>query len=505
MPPFNEFRSWLHGAPGAERATTGALAIVVLGLLAWLLVPAGDAAPGEQFATTATTTLASPNVAPTTVQPPSGDAVSGNTQASVGLPSGGSATPQTASGGTQGCASPPGSAKGIAANEVRIAIALTEIVGPAANQVFNVASPEEQRANFEAIIAGINREGGAACRKLVAEYVTANPADESQMMSVCRDVADLDVFAIVDTGAMASRTAVLACLGQGKIPFFGTLFVPETLRRRFYPYVFSFYTKELLYRTSAFALRELGFFDTAKGFRKLGFIYKECSPESIQAFRGWIREAGVRDSQVVPYSVGCPSGFASPADLQQAVLTFQREGVTHVTAAEFQGDLPRFTSIAQQQGFRPRYGFPDENIISLSSGTLAPDPNNITDALAITFGRDAENRTPGMAPTAGTQRCDGYLRAAGRSTTWQQDETAGNSCAQLWMLQGALSHAPELSAAALAAGLQRTKSIDFSYPQGLNDFSGNGVTTGGQFWRVAQFMSSCECWQVVQRDFRRGY
>ena len=70
--------------------------------------------------------------------------------------------------------------------------------------------------------------------------------------------------------------------------------------------------------------------------------------------------------------------------------------------------------------------------------------------------------------------------------------------------RAALSRAPQLSATALTAGLQAAKSIDFSFPQGPNDFSGNRVTTGGQFWRVAQFMTSCKCWRVVQHDFRRG-
>ena len=64
---------------------------------------------------------------------------------------------------------------------------------------------------------------------------------------------------------------------------------------------------------------------------------------------------------------------------------------------------------------------------------------------------------------------------------------------------------PWFSVGGLQAGLQRTKSIDFSYPQGANDFTGNRVTTGGQFWRVVQFMPSCKCWQVVQRDFKRGF
>ena len=82
---------------------------------------------------------------------------------------------------------------------------------------------------------------------------------------------------------------------------------------------------------------------------------------------------------------------------------------------------------------------------------------------------------------------------------------AGHACDQLWMLQAALTNAPELSPAALPAGLQRAKSIDFSFPQGPNDFTGNGVTTGGQFWRAAQFMPDCDCWRVIQRDFKRGF
>jgi hypothetical protein len=81
---------------------------------------------------------------------------------------------------------------------------------------------------------------------------------------------------------------------------------------------------------------------------------------------------------------------------------------------------------------------------------------------------------------------------------------AGHACDQLWMLQAALGLASDLAPTALAAGLQRAKSIDFSFPQGPNDFSANGVTTGGQFFRVAQFMPTCKCWQLVQRDFRRG-
>jgi Periplasmic binding protein len=507
MRPFQELRLWARRAPVAERAAAGVAMLIAIALLAWLVVPdpddastdvaaiGGPTAPGSNDATTTST----------------GDAAATDGGAGGGSTTGGDGTGGTGgSGGTGGapssqrCVSAPGDAKGITDTEVRVTVVLTQIVGPAANTLFDVPTPAAARADFEAAIAGINAEGGVACRKLVPSYVNVNPVNEPEMIQLCRDLADADVFAVVDTGSLATRPAVLACFGQQKIPYFGAFYITETSRRSFYPYQFSFYTKEQLYWATAFGLRDVGFFDPAKGFQKLGFIYRTCEQEAISAFRKWIRQAGVPDSKVVAYDVGCPAVFANEADLAQAVLTFKREGVTHVTAGNFQGDVARFTANAEQQGFRPKYGFPDEALLSIASGSRAPDPDNIANAIAITLGREAENHTPGMSPTAGTQRCNAYRAKAGLKPVYDVPANAGHACDQLWMLQAALGRAPELSSRGLVAGLQATGSIDFSFPQGPNDFTGQGVTTGGQFWRVATFSPACDCWKVIQRDFRRG-
>jgi len=325
------------------------------------------------------------------------------------------------------------------------------------------------------------------------------------MMQFCRNVADAGFFAVVDTGSLATRPAVLACFGQLKVPYFGAYYITDTARKQFYPYIYSFYYKEEVYKDTAFGLRDLGFFDPAKGFKKLGFIYRDCEREAITALRGWIRAAGVPDSLVVTYNVGCPAVFANETDLAQAVLTFKRDGVTHVLPGNFQGDIARFTSHAEQQGFRPKYGFPDEALLSIAGGSRAPDPNNIANAVAITLGRDAEQRTAGLSPTPGTLKCNAYRKAAGLKPVYDVPANAGHACDQLWMLQAALSRASSFSVSGLVSGLQQTKSIDFSFPQGPNDFTGNRVTTGGQFFRAAQFMPDCKCWRVIQRDFRRGY
>jgi hypothetical protein len=528
MRPFQEFRVWARRAPVGERVATGVAGVIVVALLAWLMVPDGKSDSAEQFTAVSGGSAAATGAGATTGDPAAAEGVDPATGGGAGAagPSadgaptvggggggagevapgdgGGEAGANQAAAGDQGCVSPPGTTKGVTDAEVRVVVALTEIVGPAANTLFDVPTPAQARADFEAAIAGINGEGGVACRKLVARYVNVNPTNESAMMQFCRDMADEDVFAIVDTGSLATKPAVLACFGQIKLPYFGAFFITETARQQFYPYLFSFYTKEHLYHSTAFGLREIGFFDPAGGFEKLGFIYRDCEREAINAFRGWIREAGVPDGKVVTYSVGCPAVFANEADLAQAVLTFQRQGVTHVIPGNFQGDLARFTSHAEQQGYRPTYGIPDEAILSISSGSRAPDPNNIANAVAITVSREGENNTPGLAPTAGTERCNAYRAAAGLPPVYDVPANAGHACDQLWMIQAALGNAPELNPLALPAGLHRTKSIDFSFPQAPNDFSGERVTTGGQFWRPAQFTPDCNCWRITRPEYKRG-
>jgi hypothetical protein len=533
MRPYQQLRFWARRAPLTERLTAGIAVAVAVVLVAWLLVPYGDPPTDEVIAADPTLDGDAPGGGPiapggrapgaTGTGEPAGGVGLGpggpdGALAAPGMPGdpGGDADVQTGpddeqrrdpAADPQGCVAPPGSVRGITDSEVRIAVVLTQVIGPAANELFDIAHPDEQRADFEAVIAGINAEGGVACRPVVAQYYIANPADESQMMRLCRDIADAGHFAVVDTGSLATRPAVLACFGQLRTPYFGGFFISETQRRQSYPYLYSVYTLEHLYKSTAFGLRDIGFFDPANGFEKLGFIYRYCDRQSIHAFRGWIREAGVPDSQVVTYNLGCPPAFASESDLAQAVQQFRGQGVTHVVLARMEGDYQRFTEHAELQGFRPQYGFADTALLSIAEGNRRPNARNMANAIAITLGRNAEEWTPGMSPTPGTQRCNAYRAAAGLPPVWEVPSAAGTACAQLWMLRAAVDNAPELSHAAMPLGLQRAGRMDFSFPQGMADFSAQGTTTGGQYWRVAQFQPDCErrCWRVIQPEFRRGW
>jgi hypothetical protein len=204
--------------------------------------------------------------------------------------------------------------------------------------------------------------------------------------------------------------------------------------------------------------------------------------------------------------VGCPAAFASPSDLEQAILQFQRAGVTNVTTTYFLGDFANFTNLAEQQRFRPQYGIGDDGTVNISYGSQHPDYANIQNAIAVTASRYGEERTPGLSPSAGTARCNAIFRSHGQPPVYGQPIGGGGLvCDELWMFQAAADHAGALARAGLAAGLQASRSVDFSYPEGPNDFTGPRVTTGGEYWRVDQFQSGCTCWRVVDPAFHPSF
>src|SRR5207244_2065663 len=100
---------------------------------------------------------------------------------------------------------------------------------------------------------------------------------------------------------------------------------------------------------TAHGLAAQGFFDPAKGFKELGMLYRDCPPELPKEMIDNLHAVGVTDSQIVTYNFGCPSPFASPADIQQAILKFKSAGVTHVTLVNDVTDFDAFTRTAQQQ------------------------------------------------------------------------------------------------------------------------------------------------------------
>ncbi len=529
MTPFQELRRWARRAPTTQRAMAGVASLVAMALLVWLLVPAGGdddqlaleadrgfapvdddgGGSGDDAADQTVTTDASGASATTPSGGGSGSGATGG--GSSGASTGGQTSGSGGGDGTGGtgqdaggCTSPPGRAPGIEENRIKLAVITVQIAGPAANDLFGIPRPEDQRAAAQAVVDGVNAAGGIACREVVVQYFQGNPADRSSLQSLCLDIVESGALLVIDIGAYAAFPQK-QCFPQNEVPYFGGYFMSADEQANFYPYLFNMQLLETLHRNTFLGLAQRGFFEAGNGFEKLGFLHHDCNDRMISRALDTLAQVGVSGNKLVPYSLGCPDVFASPADIQQAILEFQSEGVTHVTVVDAVGDIANFTDIAEQQGFRPQYGFPDEALLSIADGSQAPNPDNIANAIAITALRDGEQNTPGVSPTPGTERCNAIYAAAGLPPVWERPAAIGRLCNQFWMVKAAVEHAPQLDRRALAPGLQAAGSVEFSYPDGPVDWAGERRTTGGRFWRAAEFKPSCDCWQILEQQYHPAF
>ena len=516
MRPFQEFRLWARRAPAPERISATVATVLVIALVVWLLVPGsgpkstnlaatgggiGGEAGGGAEANGATGAAGAGAAAGGAAAGATG--TTGPAGAAAGKTGAAAAAGGANAGLAPGCPQVPAGVPGVSASQIKIAVTLTNIVGPAANSLFGIASPDEQKTWYEAQIDDLNKNGGVGCRKIVPTYYPTNPTDQNELQQRCLQIVQSGVFAEVDNGSYAIYPQK-HCFAQHQMAFFGGYMLFRSEIDSFYPYLFNITEFDSLDHNTVFGLRDRGFFNfPAK--EKLGFIYRDCDKPLVDKWLGWIQQAGIPSSRLVTYDFGCPQVFASPNDIQAAVLKFQSNGVTHVTGHNIVGDLANFTNVAAQQNFKPLYGLPDESMIDIAYGSQAPNPNEMANAITIAPGRSGEEHTPGSVPSPGTAKCNAIYAAHGIKPTYQLAPGAGYVCTQLWMFQAAINNAPALHGAALAAGLQRARSIQSSYPAGPNDYSGLRQTTGGQFWRVAEFHLACKCWQIIDPNFHPSY
>ncbi len=512
MTPFQVFRRWCRRAPLAQKVASATAAAAVMSVLIWAIVPAGGTPSGSGFSSFGGSG-AGRGVAGSSAATVGGTGASTAGSGATGGAAAGSGAQGAAVGAASGQAGTSsggghclaGTTTGVTSTQIKIAILLTNVAGAAGNSTFGIASPQAQQGAFQGVINSINASGGVACRKLVPQFYTENPIDQSSLQQLCVTLAQSGVFAVLDTGSFANYPVGINCIAQNHIPYFGGYMLSEAQIQQFYPYLFDLDMLDTAYRNEIFAFHQLGYFSPSNGFTKLGIIYRDCFPALFPEETSWLAQVGVPSSDIVSYDMGCPQAFASPSDIENAIVKFQQNGVKDVTEIFELGDFATFTNTAQSQGYDPKYLLGDDGLLEISSGTQAPNPNNINNAVAITTLRDGEENTAGLTPTAGTQKCNSEVAASGLSPVWNQPGAVGNACDQLWMFQAALDHAPALSTAALAVGLERAGSVDFSYPQGPSSFAAANRTTGGQFWRVDQFTTACNCWRVTEPNFNPGF
>jgi hypothetical protein len=530
MSPFLQFRLWARSAPAAERLLVALSALVVAGLVGWALVPAGSspttvqsfsgqpqgggspsaALPGSTPGTTSAG--GGPGTATGTGPSSPTGAAAGQSSAPGG---GGSAGPAGSTGApasalvvVNGQPLPAGCGTSAARNQaIRLGLPILDIAGPAVNSAFNIPSPSEQQNDWTAILYALNASGGVDCHPLVADFQTMNPADSTSGQTDCLQFVSDKVFAVLGylSANATPGTGGDLCVAQHRIPDFHPQAVPADEAAQYYPYMFGMERTDILFANFVSGARRIGQFSPGAGFTRLGVVYSDCQTSLERNFLSDLAQAGISGAKLDTFDLGCPSGYAAPSVLEQAVLQFKAHHVSTVTFEEpGDPDLPDFTRVAASQLFTPHYLMPDDGLLlDTDHNTNGPDPNNFNGAVAITPNQyGALDTSPPVPVSPATAACDKALTAKGLpDTEHSSGGVAGVDCDLAWMLVSAATHAPILANDELAAGLQRAGSVPFAYPIGPNEFNSTDSTTGGEYWRPVQFHGSCSCWAVTGPTF----
>jgi hypothetical protein len=381
-------------------------------------------------------------------------------------------------------------------------VALLDLAGPIGNGAAGQASADDGEQMAKAVIADLNARGGAACRQLSAKYYKLNPIGPDQGRSGCLQILQDKPAMVIDLGGFAFPQGSYTCIAQQKVPILTSSAVLSAEVDKFFPYLASGGLGELatVMRDTVFGLKERGFFDPAKGFKKLGILVDQCSPGTNKAFDDALVKAGIPGNQISKYEFSCPpNGFPSPADMTAAVAQHQREGVTHVIPVTGGGAFKTYTESARGQLFRPKYAITDYqgNTVTATS-PLHPPPDDFDGALSMTTGTFGMDTTPGVAPDAGTKRCQGLAVKAGFGPD-QVFKGAGAVCTLVWTAEAALNHARTLTPDAILPGLFEAGTLQVAYSNAEVTYRAPRKLYTGDTYLPVVWAKDCTCWHQMER------
>ena len=538
MTPFLQFRIWLRRASAAQQAMTTFAAAAAVALVVWAAVPSGNSVQSVGAGGAVTQgTVGGSNV--TGSQTGAVGAGSNRSSGSGGLPSGGrtgqsptgsggnvssggvGAGGTGVSGGTGGTAgsgtggvvsgvttpatSPSGAPACSKMGTLKIGVALPDAAGGTLNQIVGAPPVAQEQADYAAVFDSINKAGGVDCNDLAGDYFAADETNSSSVDTGCQQFVQDKVFAVLGGFEPASPDT---CLLKSHLATIEQLSIPAGDARQYYPYYLAAdATYETLYKNFVYASRQLGYFGAGKHFSKLGIFYRDCSAEVNQAMLSDLAAVGVSGSKVDRFDLGCPAQFASPAAIQQGLFQFRADGVSTITFDNDIIDLQNISNEAAAQNYYPAGGwiFPDDGAVAITaSANFHPNGKEFEGAVSITdLGYGAIDSHLPLTP--GTVACNKVMAAHGLPSVYQSaDNFAGSTCSLVWLLVAAIQHGG-VNPLNLVAGLHAAKSVQVSYPNGPNDFTAPGTTTGGEYWRPVTYHSSCQCWTVINPNFSPSF
>lgn len=533
MTPFLQFRVWLRRGPTGERALGGVAALLVVALAAWALVPVDDPAETtdvtagvEQPVAATGDVVTAPGEAanPGDAEPGAAEvalpgpdlAGTGTSDSSAGAPSSaGAAAPAAGAGGSGGgrgavaggsapaaggnddpCAGAGATDQGVTKDEIFIAVSLVNLGGDVGNETFGIRADLEAVANAAA--AGVNAEGGVACRKLRIKTYRVNPLNQSEQRSRCLEIVGDKPFAVLDYAAYLDPVA-RSCFAQNKLLYQPVTSVTEEEAAGAQPYMYSaLASTDRQLRNWVFEAAARGTFKS-KEFRKLGLLLNACNPKVNKELRGNLAKVGVRE--VSTFTLRCAT-VAPPNEISQAVLQHRQDGVSHVLLAAPVGNAQSYVRNADGLGWRPSYQATDFGSVTISTSEGGWN-DGFDGAIGITSNRGGELNSSIVHPQVA--RCQGWMKRARVRPPDRDGDAALGLCDMFTLFRAAANaNGPQLVRTRVVPSLAKVGRVDFA-AFGVGVYNRPGKVTAGDFLRAVQWRAGCKCWRVIDRELKPAH
>jgi hypothetical protein len=211
----------------------------------------------------------------------------------------------------------------------------------------------------------INRNGGMGGRRLEIDLWGSDPLrDDFDVLAqqACEHFTqDKKVFAVV-SGAVLPSMVTPKCFADRRTPLAWEYYIPMD-EQAFTPYMpflyqpFSVVGKRLGIFVDGLA--EIGYFDPGA---KIGLVRYDTDihkriTDNVLKPRLAARGLSIADEQAIKSPPNARSAGEAAAQVSSAVLSFKRNGITHVLFVPTGGAVPFvWMQAAQSQGFQARYG-----------------------------------------------------------------------------------------------------------------------------------------------------
>jgi hypothetical protein len=522
MTPYLQFRLWLREAASAERWTALAAGVIVVALIGWALVPArhhravsalaaGSAAgatPGTAAGTAAGTAPALADGS--TAAAPGATGAGPSATGAGGGPSGGPAalTKGTGSGTSTsgGSSSAPvltASDRGVTPTSVKVGFTILNLAG--VSQAGIAANLRTDISDvIDAVVDHYNKAGGILGRTILPDKVSVDIINTDDQRAKCLQLTETDkVFAVVDTIEYVFRAARACFPVEHQTPL--VTFIPggsDEVAKAFPLQVSPGKDYSRVMKDYVMGAQAEGFFDPAKGFKKLGLLDDDCDPKVIDdpndGLKAYLRQIGITSWS--EFRVGCAID-EQEREPPQGAVQHRTDGVTNVMFVTTHLAIEPYMNAAQGQAWHPAYYLSDYEGVTadVASNKLPADQADRVHAVSQYYSGDPMKQATVVA-------CNKILTDHGLApiTSYNHDFEAIDIC----------ENAELFVRAAIRAGPNLTRTGWGNAVQGIGDLAGTitnlgrfnkqGKITGGDTIATAEWRRECSCWARIS-DFRAAY